>query len=126
MNYHYLMMTLPTLPTNSKRGKLSWTGDSKIKIEWEDGHASLYTLTYLRRACPCARCKQWPKKEADGFPALPEAQARNIQANAVHPVGRYAIQFMWSDGHMTGYYPYEYLRKICPCPECTTKRIPLA
>jgi DUF971 family protein len=37
---------------------------------------------------------------------------------AIHPVGRYALQFVWSDGHDTGFFTYDYLRRLCPCPEC--------
>jgi DUF971 family protein len=33
-------------------------------------------------------------------------------------VGQYALQFEWSDGHHTGIYSFEYLRELCPCPEC--------
>ena len=25
----------------------------------------------------------------------------------------------WGDGHETGIYSFEYLRKICPCKECS-------
>jgi DUF971 family protein len=38
-------------------------------------------------------------------------------------VGRYALQFLWSDGHDTGIYPYEMLRKICLCDECVKARV---
>jgi DUF971 family protein len=34
-------------------------------------------------------------------------------------VGRYAIQFHWSDGHSTGIYTFEHLRELCTCPICT-------
>ena len=115
-------MNQPELPQNSQKAELSWIGESKIKVEWADGHESIFTLQFLRRACPCARCKGWPNIADDGFPVIPESQLSAIHATAVHPVGRYAIQFMWSDGHMTGYYPYEYLRKICPCAECAGQR----
>ena len=36
----------------------------------------------------------------------------------VEPMGHYAIRIDWSDGHNTGIYSYDYLRKICPCEEC--------
>jgi DUF971 family protein len=36
----------------------------------------------------------------------------------VGPVGNYALQFEWSDGHNTGIYSFEYLRKLCPCSQC--------
>jgi DUF971 family protein len=37
-------------------------------------------------------------------------------------VGRYAVQIHWNDGHSTGIYSFDYLRQICPCPECAAKR----
>lgn len=36
----------------------------------------------------------------------------DVIPEAIHPVGRYALQFIWSDGHRTGIYPFEYLRRI--------------
>ena len=36
----------------------------------------------------------------------------------VAPVGNYALQFEWSDGHKTGIYAFDYLRALCPCPQC--------
>jgi DUF971 family protein len=42
-----------------------------------------------------------------------------VKPASVHPVGRYAIQFNWLDGHTTGIYSWEYLRRVCQCSECT-------
>jgi DUF971 family protein len=28
-------------------------------------------------------------------------------------VGRYALNFRWSDGHETGIYSFRYLRELC-------------
>tara|TARA_B110000438_G_scaffold277633_1_gene300442 strand:- start:720 stop:863 length:144 start_codon:yes stop_codon:yes gene_type:complete len=36
----------------------------------------------------------------------------HVYPTAIHYVGRYAIQFVWSDGHSTGIYTFEYLREI--------------
>jgi len=38
---------------------------------------------------------------------------------SVHPVGRYALQFNWLDGHTSGIYSWEFLRRHCQCRECT-------
>jgi DUF971 family protein len=38
--------------------------------------------------------------------------AQDVYPTAIHYVGRYALQFVWSDGHSTGIYTYEYLRDI--------------
>ena len=37
---------------------------------------------------------------------------RDAQAPAADPIGRYAIQFMWSDGHSTGLYTFDHLRGL--------------
>jgi DUF971 family protein len=36
----------------------------------------------------------------------------------LHEVGRYAIQPVWQDGHDTGIYSFDLLRRLCACPEC--------
>jgi DUF971 family protein len=36
----------------------------------------------------------------------------------VEQVGAYAIRIDWSDGHNTGIYSFDHLRRICPCEEC--------
>jgi DUF971 family protein len=33
-------------------------------------------------------------------------------------MGRYAVQFLWSDTHDSGIYPFDLLRKLCRCSEC--------
>ena len=40
----------------------------------------------------------------------------------VKPVGRYAINFVWSDGHDSGIYSYTFLREACPCVTCRGNR----
>jgi DUF971 family protein len=42
----------------------------------------------------------------------PEMVGQDVYPTAIHYVGRYALQFVWSDGHSTGIYTYEYLREI--------------
>jgi DUF971 family protein len=37
---------------------------------------------------------------------------------SVTAVGNYALSFGWSDGHDSGIYTFEYLRKLCPCAQC--------
>ena len=53
--------------------------------------------------------------------ALPMFKPK-ARAQSATPVGQYAIQLSFSDGHSTGIYSYDHLRSICPCPECTAQR----
>lgn len=40
----------------------------------------------------------------------------------VTPVGNYAVTFTWNDGHKSGIYSWNFLRRHCLCPECRAKR----
>ncbi len=86
-----------------------------VKIAWSDGHVSVYPARWLRLKCPCAGC-------VDETTGAARVIATGIPQD-VHPlkidlVGRYAMTIHWSDGHQTGIYAFELLRKRCPCPGC--------
>ena len=42
----------------------------------------------------------------------PESVPADVYPEAIHYVGRYALQFVWSDGHDTGFYTFELLRRL--------------
>lgn len=88
----------------------------RLRIRWKDGHVSEYEPLMLRLRCPCARCVD----EMSGRPLLDTSKVDpGVYPFSIEHVGRYALRFEWSDGHATGIYPYDMLRRICPCPECT-------
>jgi DUF971 family protein len=92
-----------------------------IKIDWKDGHHSEYALQYLRDRCPCAACTGahgTPPAQPSAKPSAFPLYAPVLKMLEVEPVGNYAIRIKWSDGHSTGIYSYDHLRKICPCSEC--------
>ena len=37
----------------------------------------------------------------------------NVTINAIQPVGNYALQLVFSDGHDSGIYSWDYLYKLC-------------
>ncbi len=86
---------------------------NELAVKWEDGTESFIPLEKLRRACPCAGCKG----ETDIMGNLyknPEQplSAPAFQLRSVSFVGSYGIQPFWSDGHATGIYSFDYLRKV--------------
>jgi DUF971 family protein len=99
--------------------KVHVTSGAGVDITWADGHASHYDFTYLRDWCPCALCDDERRKKAGmtAGPALPMFKPK-ATARAATPVGSYAIQIEFSDGHATGIYSFTYLREICPCDAC--------
>ncbi len=83
--------------------------DSGILIQWPGEDPALLPARALRLGCQCASCKD----EMTGIPILdPATVPHDITPLSVHLVGSYAIQVEWSDGHGSGIYPYELLRKI--------------
>jgi len=85
----------------------------ELAIKWEDGSESFVRLKSLREHCPCAGCKG----EVDVMGNLykgPEQKldARAFQLMRMSNVGSYALQLVWGDGHATGLYSFEYLRKV--------------
>jgi ATP-binding protein involved in chromosome partitioning len=82
-----------------------------VRIRWSDGQTTVYSFHGLRGWCPCASCQGH------------SSQTRFIHTENPRPtghegVGRYAIRFLWADGHSTGMYSYEWLREIADLPEC--------
>ena len=85
-----------------------------IKVKWQDGHESLYPAKSLRLSCPCAGCVDEVTGERRPSALVPH----DVKPLGIQLVGRYAISIQWSDGHSTGIYAFEKLRKLCPCGEC--------
>jgi DUF971 family protein len=93
----------------------------ELALAWGDGHETFLPFDQLRRDCPCAVCRGH-----HGIAAAPPDPLRIVTAPATGevriqrlvPVGAYAVQIVWSDGHDTGIYAFESLRKACPCKEC--------
>jgi DUF971 family protein len=42
--------------------------------------------------------------------------------NSVEPAGHYAVVFKWNDGHSSGIYSWDFLRRNCQCEECRKLR----
>jgi DUF971 family protein len=85
----------------------------ELAIKWEDGRESFVRLEKLRRHCPCAGCKG----EVDIMGNLYKNPDKPLPATAfqllrIANVGSYAVQPIWGDGHATGIYSFDYLRKV--------------
>jgi DUF971 family protein len=86
---------------------------NELAIKWQDGTENYISLEKLRRLCPCAGCKG----EVDIMgqlhkgPDLPLSPAA-FQLRRLTPIGTYAVQPTWADGHASGIYSFDYLRKV--------------
>ena len=90
----------------------------ELAIKWEDGSESFIALEKLRRHCPCAGCKG----ELDIMGNLYKNPPRPLTPFAFQlrnfvPIGTYAIQPIWADGHETGIFSFDYLRQVADAPQ---------
>jgi len=84
-------------------------GPSVLGITWGDGVQSRLDVRELRLACGCAVCvDEWTGEQRLDPASVPD----DVQPTRIEPVGRYAIQITWSDGHASGIYPYARLRQL--------------
>ena len=90
-----------------------------LVIAWDDGRAIEYPWAGLREACPCVECRGGHENmgkppSTDMFDTIQLSKARNYNLVRVVPVGNYAIQPEWGDGHHTGIFTWTYLRQLAP------------
>ncbi|MCS6984148.1 MAG: DUF971 domain-containing protein [Leptospiraceae bacterium] len=89
---------------NSYSLRLPYKKDKKgnvLELIWSEGPTTIISAEKLRQACPCASCRTTKIK------ILPEVEILEI-----YPVGRYALNFLFSDNHNLGIYTYAYLRSL--------------
>lgn len=86
-----------------------------LTITWSDGREGRYSFAGLRAVCPCVLCQGG--HDNMGRPAdkllLRCAQDDALNLEAIAPVGTYAIQLRWNDGHDSGIYTWDYLYEAC-------------
>ncbi len=89
--------------------KIDILDSDELQIVWQDEVVTRYTPRQLRLACPCAQCvEEWTgRKVLD-----PDSVAEDILLLNVDMVGRYALNFKWSDFHDTGIFTFELMREI--------------
>lgn len=99
--------------------------DDALLITWSDGVTHRLTWKTLRDACPCATCREQREQRAAGgdsasadsqpadlLPVLSLQEARPLRVSNMKPVGNYAYDIDFTDGHSTGIYTLEHLRAL--------------
>jgi DUF971 family protein len=95
-------MATPT-PTEIKLHQAS----RKLEIAFTDGARFELPFEFLRVYSPSAEVRgHGPGQE------VLQTGKREVLINAAEPVGLYGINFVFSDGHDTGIYSWEYLHDL--------------
>ena len=92
--------------------KVSLTTEGALSIVWDDGSSDLYPMSLLRKKCPCAQCGADRRERGPTYIPLYTRDALTLEK--VTPMGYYALQLVWHDGHSTGIFTHEYLKEIAP------------
>jgi len=123
---------MPVDTVTPRKVRVKKSEGTGVEIDWRDGHLSVWDFAWLRNACPCATCHEdreqtgrppgFPKPKEQKLLMLYEAPVRPLE---VTPVGKYALKFKWSDGHESGIYSWDYLRRMCQCAFCNKRETQL-
>jgi DUF971 family protein len=92
----------------------------RLVIDWSDAIRSSYPWTFLRSVCPSAGEKV-AREEANPLAVLGKIPSSDL--TDVRPVGNYAINLVWADGHSAGIYSWEYLRRLSDDPTVETSAV---
>jgi DUF971 family protein len=95
-----------------------------LQLSWADGFTGTLTLQKFRDECPCAHCKGetilGTTYKTDSFNVMKPGQ---YELTAINPMGNYAVQAVWKDGHDSGIYTWEYLRALAKEHALSTEEI---
>ncbi|MFT3831373.1 MAG: DUF971 domain-containing protein [Opitutaceae bacterium] len=93
----------------------------EVAIRWSDGVESYFADEFLRAASPSA--ENMGERDVLGrqFGGDPRTSFPGVTVVNWSPVGNYAIAFEFSDGHRTGLYSYDYLRRLHDDPGANPK-----
>ena len=78
-----------------------------MEITFSDGHVFRLPYEYLRVYSPSAEVRgHGPGQE------VLQTGKRSVEIRHLEPVGSYAVQPQFSDGHNTGIYSWDYLYEL--------------
>lgn len=75
-----------------------------LEIHFDDGHEAQLSCEFLRVYSPSAEVRG----HAAGQETL-QVGKEDVNIRAIEPVGNYAVRLVFSDGHDTGLYSWDYL-----------------
>ena len=80
---------------------------------FSDGIEADVSSQQLRDNCPCASCNGEQVLLHEYVPLNKQPVSdTGYQLEKAEPVGNYALKLIWKDGHDTGIYSWQFLKKI--------------
>ena len=83
--------------------------DRAVTLTYVDGYVVSFELVMLRKGCPCATCRGLRDQGEDVWPRPDSPTPLRIEDARLH--GAWGLALTWNDGHATGIFPFELLRR---------------
>ena len=84
----------------------------QLALSWVDGSESYISMERLRRNCPCAVCQGEPDALGRVVKPVQKLGDGAFELAGIDRVGGYALQLRWADGHNSGIYGFDYLKRL--------------
>ena len=97
-------MNTPPKPTSIQLHSRS----RQLELHYQDGQTYRLSCEYLRVSSPSAEVMG----HGPGQEVLQTGKLK-VGITAINPVGNYALQLIFDDGHETGLYSWAYLHELC-------------
>lgn len=75
-----------------------------LELVWRGRLPQQLSHAFLRSRCQCSACRSGCMRSGELPVAAPE-----LRISEIRPVGAYGLQFVFSDDHDRGIYPWPYL-----------------
>jgi DUF971 family protein len=85
--------------------------ERSVTVRYDDGRACTFGLEELRQACPCATCRSLRDRGEAAWPR--PGPPLTLRIEEAELVGAWGLSVTWNDGHATGIYPWDALRRWC-------------
>lgn len=83
-----------------------------LAIRWDDDSEDFFPMERLRALSPSAEQQGERDLLGNQYGGSTQEEFPGVVVTGWLPVGGYAIQLNFSDGHRTGLYTFDYLKKI--------------
>lgn len=84
----------------------------EVAIRWSDGSETYHPMERLRAHSPSAENVGERDLTGQLHGGTSQTSFPGVRVTGWQPVGGYAIQFEFSDGHRTGLFAFDYLREL--------------
>jgi len=97
------------VPASSVPVDIDIDRERAVTITFDDGVVCEFPVEALRAGCPCATCRGWRERGDIAWPRPGIADTISVLHAELN--GAWGLTIEWSDGHSTGIYAWEVLRR---------------